>query len=345
MSGGRGAKVAWGAAFVGAFAVWSCVTDEPSVTSAADAGDAASDHDGSSDDSSSSTDGASSSDAADAAIGSDAADAGDAADAAVNAKDAADAARAGDGGPLAANLALWLRADLGVTPNGAKVSAWADQSGSGRDVSNGTTATQPELPTTDSAFGGQLSMRFLNNSPADPQAVGGSEVLTSTAPVTALPAPFTAYFVYRGGDPTVAGGLFLFESGTAAGNDHQNLRINGGASTWSISYATNLNGAAVAGLPIDAIPNATVASAHLLIAVLSGGSSALYLDHYSTAAVTGTLPNATMDDLNLGATRLGQSGLNGAIAEVIVYNGVHQAADRQTIAAYVSSRYGLSIAP
>jgi hypothetical protein len=42
-----------------------------------------------------------------------------------------------------AGSALWLRADLGITLNVGNVSAWADQSGNGLDVSQGTAANQP----------------------------------------------------------------------------------------------------------------------------------------------------------------------------------------------------------
>jgi hypothetical protein len=221
----------------------------------------------------------------------------------------------------------------------------ADQSGNGRDLANGTSATQPELPTGDVAFGGRRSMRFSYLPASNPQAVGGSEVLRSVAPAKPIGAPSTAYFVYRGGDPAVTGGLFLFESGTAAGNDFQELRINSASTTWNFSWVTQLSGGSAVGLPVDLIPNATVSSGHLLILVLDS-SSAAYLDHHATANTTSvTLPNATMGDFNLGATMLAQNGLNGAIAEVMVYSGAHGPTERKNVADYVSSRYGLTIPP
>ena len=45
--------------------------------------------------------------------------------------------------PPTAGLAVWLRADAGVTTTSGKVSTWADQSGSGRNATQGTAAARP----------------------------------------------------------------------------------------------------------------------------------------------------------------------------------------------------------
>ena len=42
-------------------------------------------------------------------------------------------------------LALWLKADAGVTLNGSTVSGWADQSGQGRNAAQSTSGSQPTL--------------------------------------------------------------------------------------------------------------------------------------------------------------------------------------------------------
>lgn len=47
------------------------------------------------------------------------------------------------------NLKLWLRADLGVTLNGSNVSTWADQSGNGNNVTQGTANKQPLYVASD----------------------------------------------------------------------------------------------------------------------------------------------------------------------------------------------------
>lgn len=57
-------------------------------------------------------------------------------------------------------LALWLRADRGITLNGSNVSGWADLSGNGNDVSQSTTASQP--PYVASGINGRPAVNFLN---------------------------------------------------------------------------------------------------------------------------------------------------------------------------------------
>jgi hypothetical protein len=47
--------------------------------------------------------------------------------------------------PPASGLQIWYKADVGVTSSAGKVSAWADQSGNGRNATQGTSTAQPSL--------------------------------------------------------------------------------------------------------------------------------------------------------------------------------------------------------
>jgi hypothetical protein len=53
---------------------------------------------------------------------------------------------------------LWLRSDLGVTTNGTKISAWADQTGNGNNVSQSMSARQPTYVTS----GGPNNVPYIN---------------------------------------------------------------------------------------------------------------------------------------------------------------------------------------
>src|SRR5882672_2605194 len=59
-----------------------------------------------------------------------------------------------------ANCEMWYRADLGVTLNGATVSAIADQSGHSRTLSQATPSLQPTFTATTAAYGGRPTMLF-----------------------------------------------------------------------------------------------------------------------------------------------------------------------------------------
>lgn len=62
-------------------------------------------------------------------------------------------ATGGGGSPVPGlPLALWLRADQGITLNGANVSQWNDQSGNGRHFSQGTSVAQPLFVASETDF-------------------------------------------------------------------------------------------------------------------------------------------------------------------------------------------------
>ena len=58
------------------------------------------------------------------------------------------------------SLKLWLRADLGVTLNGATVASWADQSATGADASQSLAFKQPTFVASHAAFGGAPALDF-----------------------------------------------------------------------------------------------------------------------------------------------------------------------------------------
>ena len=97
---------------------------------------------------------------------------------------------------------LLFDAAKGITLNGADVSLWADQSGNGNDVSQGTAADQPLWNASDADFNGQPSI----------EGDGVSESITAvTGLLTAQPN--TIFMVYK---RISGGGRFFDTSGTAA---------------------------------------------------------------------------------------------------------------------------------
>lgn len=79
-----------------------------------------------------------------------------------------------------AGLVAWYRADLGITLNGSKVSAWADQSGNAHHLMQNVASKQPTFSATGSSGG--LSGLIFD---------GAATWMSGT--VGTLPSPFTVY--------------------------------------------------------------------------------------------------------------------------------------------------------
>ncbi len=100
--------------------------------------------------------------------------------------------------PVLTDLELWLRADAGVTTVGSAVSVWADQSGNGRDFSDGAVAARRPTLTTDPGFDGLPVVAFdgiddvLRNTAL---IVGGNAfTLFTVARISPLSSPYPYVF-------------------------------------------------------------------------------------------------------------------------------------------------------
>lgn len=58
------------------------------------------------------------------------------------------------------NLYAWYRSDLGISLNGSTVSAWADQSGNGKDLTQTVALKQPVYNSTDAQYNNYPSLAF-----------------------------------------------------------------------------------------------------------------------------------------------------------------------------------------
>lgn len=264
----------------------------------------------------------------------------DASDGAIT--DSSDAAPdSGPTEPPKTNLVLWLRADVGVVALAGKVMAWNDQSGLGARPGNIDTPLQPSAPQPDPPFGNQYTIGFPT---ADPEALGGSPFLGVQQLPTSLGPVLTYYFVYRSGNAANTNGHVVFE-GNTGGDDYQSLRINSDGASWSMTFTSVPTGGATTSVEATNLPLATITKPHFVVIVADGAGSALFLDRHTTPTATGTLAAAKQVGLQIGAKANGTLGINGAIAEILAYDGAHDAAKRDSVARYVSSRYALPIAP
>ena len=97
-----------------------------------------------------------------------------------------------------AGLALWLKADTGVTLNGETVSAWADQSGQQHEATQPDASSQPTLATSGT---GKPALRFD----------GANDFLNFNVPIDGLEA-MTIILVSNNTSPAQDGGTAFSDS-------------------------------------------------------------------------------------------------------------------------------------
>jgi hypothetical protein len=223
-------------------------------------------------------------------------------------------------GPYALNppgtqtVALWLRADLGITFSGVTptVTAWGDQSGSGNNMTGqGAPVWQPA-------------------------GLGGM-------PAIAIGNP--GYFSNAAG-PTIAQGdsMFVVLQETAA--QPTATFIDGvGANRQTASQTTNATtvtlNAGNAG--VTATLNAPGFTAPTILQVdWNGASTAVYQNGVSITP-SGS-PGAQSFQIGyVGANQAGGSAWVGSIAEVILFNKILSANNRTRVTRYLGGRYGISV--
>jgi hypothetical protein len=214
-------------------------------------------------------------------------------------------------------LRLHLKADTGVTLDGSsKVSTWADQSGLGNDATQSTAASRPGV--TASAINGLPAIQFD----------GSNDFLTFGNFMSGATAG-EAFIVLKSDEESSGGtsrGLWRLSS---AGGSYYPY-----PGTSAISEDFGSSTFAILGDPLPAL------TAYNLYNVNSAsGSWVIRLNgsrlHTSTA---NTVAFHTAPYLGRSA---GTSAWYGGIAEMLVYNRVLTASEREAVGAYLATRYAL----
>ena len=224
---------------------------------------------------------------------------------------------------LGSSLKLWLDSDLGITLNGSNVSAWADQSGNGNHVTQGTAGSQPAYTTN--AVNGHAELNFDG---ADDRLSGPAiSAVLSAAAWTVWIVALTDAIGTNSATPYLNDGL-MSDAGQFWGlhlrNDTPTARIynfDGTADSDSTTYAIGAYSI------LRARQNGTT------IFVKNGAAAE------SAGVASGALTNLT-NALVIGGPTAGVS-FDGKIANVIATNAVTSAAQHTAIDAYLALRYGL----
>ena len=213
--------------------------------------------------------------------------------------------------PVAGSYA-WYRSTVGVTDaGGGAVSAWADQSGNGRNLTQGTAGNRPKTGT-----------RTING--LNVIAFDGVDDFLATGNLTQA-QPFTIHLVFKL-DAPLSGGAIPFNMGVDGPEIllfQQNYQAYSGGSTLNGQRAT------------DTLP-------HVVTAVFNGASSKLWLDGvYLKERNAGAL-GLTAEPISLGYYLDPVTWkFPGVIGEVLVYASVLSDNDLHLNTMYLRSDWSI----
>lgn len=223
-----------------------------------------------------------------------------------------------------ANLAAWYRADLGITLNGSTVSAWADQSGNGNNVTQGTANKQPLFVASDSN---------VNNKPV--LDFDGSNDQMQGNFAAALTGEKNWTLITVGQWDTLTGTRCIASVG--AGGNGYDLIVN-----FSGTGKREVVHKGVAAMPDD---NATT-NYEIWSATRDNSGSPNVILKVNGVTQSISTPNTVMltpgVSISIGAN-FTVSFMDGKVAEVIVYNNKISDADLAKLHTYLGSRYGITI--
>ncbi|MHB9022786.1 MAG: Ig-like domain-containing protein [Armatimonadota bacterium] len=233
--------------------------------------------------------------------------------------------------PSTTNMTLWLKADAGVTYDGSnKVSAWADQSGQGHNLAQGTANLQPVYTT--GILNGLPVVRFdgVNNSTGD-RMISSAVTLAQQHTIFAVVrvqniltgcngTPFSYADITNGASDVE---MICFYN--SPGVNYFRMRYPD-LDTWNhydMSY--------------------TRTSPQLMTQRRDSSVAKAYLNgtQVSTNKSTTATFSTTNRGFRLGTHTNSQQCLDGDIAEVIVYDAALSDSDRQAVEAYLTAKYDI----
>jgi hypothetical protein len=227
-------------------------------------------------------------------------------------------------------LLVWVRSDLSITMNGSTVSGWADMSGNGRDFAQATAADQPAL--TGAGLGGRSELSFDGSS----DTLDGADLYA----LLSDPADWTILLVVRGwswgrssllrsargalGAP-VGGGSWLYIGVTDEGGD-------------GLGFGYYNSGHFVG----SGDDSQAEGDAAIMVGVCDSGDI--------TARINGAAGSTASGGPGLGSSattlELGKGNANlefwdGAISEVLIFDGALSGDETRQVEQYLGDRYNI----
>ena len=251
-----------------------------------------------------------------------------------------------------ANLRLWLDAgDLGTlwqdtagtvaAANGVDVALWQDKSGNGKDVSNTDTNHLPTYAASVGNLNGNSALQFVGG--------GSGDMLFRVNDLGIIGnADRTVVTVWQTTGYTGQNHQHTFHMGDQATNEaygHSAARA-GGEGSWISNHYW--------GAAFETSAAAVIDTARLAVSSWDGdgGTGTNGLDSWwvdgaaSGASNRGALATGT-DQLKIGSRlnggTAGNEGFTGDLAEVIVFDTVLTAAERNSLGYYIQNKYGIAV--
>jgi len=218
-----------------------------------------------------------------------------------------------------ANLLLWTRGDLGITLNGSNVSAWADQSGNGNHLVQGTALNQPLYVASDAAYGGKPSLTWD----------GSTSSMHTTRTVTL--GPGTYIFAVKN---TTASSYFAVFQNDSTDYLFASTGLSSFVSRSAVSCTANLGAA----WGVNASPRTIVRTFDGTVAGHTIRANGVDLGATTAGSPPGT--GTTAQTLFVGSNHTPALFLTGSFAECIVYGRALSVPELQQVEAYIRTRYG-----
>jgi len=231
------------------------------------------------------------------------------------------------------NLQLWLRSDLGITLNGSNVSAWADQSGNGRDFTQAVAIAQPGYNASSGA-NGTPALTFNGTT----QNLDGAGFGFNTTGALII--------VFKNDAASVVGTAnAIFEASN--GSNAIDFEVINFAGYTVYNFGLNYSSGNLVGIS-DAFQNSLFEAW-----IVNNTGSAVGLPGAHTADVSGATKTPIASGAPVSPASFGnKSGIGyridilggfwqGRICEIIVTSSNLSAGDQTLVRAYLNLRYGL----
>ncbi|HEY9684984.1 MAG TPA: FN3 associated domain-containing protein [Oculatellaceae cyanobacterium] len=233
------------------------------------------------------------------------------------------------------NLALWLRADQGITSSGGSISQWSDNSGQGNNATQSTGSAQPTLATgaVNSAilptvnFNG--STQFLNLPSGFANLTNGASIFVVSKPTSSTAT----------GDPCAFGNASNSDA-VFPQTVGKNASLNAWNGTTGSSVATTsspLSNTQYQLLEEILLPGATAGTATGTIWV--NGSQKVQATNLQN------LNNITRSQNFVGCGIGSTNFFQGGIAEILVFSTALSASQRASVESYILSKYAVGATP